>query len=173
MATRKATPTKTSSKGKGAMKRPPLSSVPDYDPDADAGNVLLKPILDVPGGPGHFRVGQRGPRKVKTMSVRLRAELRASLEAFRLLKNVPVNKIINQAVAEYVDRETRAIAEGTKDVLAKLRRYREVDPDFDKAIRRTAEAESKNAANDPVEGVVVQEFEGPATKKVRSLLAPN
>ena len=117
----------------------------------------------------------RAVASVKTVtasSIRWNPEVKAGLEAMRQVVNVPVNKLVNQAVAEFVDRQARILESELESVLANLRKYRKADPKFKAAIRRTAAAESKYAAVDPAEGVAfdTREAVGPTTRKVKKLL---
>ncbi len=86
-----------------------------------------------------------------------------------LSRNVrrPVNQLITEAVRAYLARRSREVELDLEERLAKLRAYREADPDFEKAIDAFAEAEA--TLPDPVEGTVVGGA-GPVRREIRSLL---
>lgn len=68
----------------------------------------------------------------------------------------PRNKLVNEAIREYVARRTLTLTSELESTLEDLRAYRERDPDFDQAIAQFADAELA-ARSDPAEGTVFVE----------------
>lgn len=90
------------------------------------------------------------------------------LEKLSTILNKPLNKLVNEAVREYVTRRISETEIELASTLDGLRAYRKSDPDFDRSIAEFISAEMSNA-HDPAEGRVVSEV-GPVQEKVRKLL---
>jgi predicted transcriptional regulator len=87
------------------------------------------------------------------------------------------NKLVNQAVREFVLRRTRQLEVDLESTLADLRAYQARDPDFEESIAKFVAAEVA-LEEDPTEGTVVVEDDtddalsggGPAHSAVREVL---
>ena len=82
---------------------------------------------------------------------------------------------------DFLLRRSLAVEQELESTLARLRDYRERDPDFEKAIAAFARAEGRYGKEDPAEGEVVvgklvngelvrEEASGPVQKEIRRLL---
>ncbi|MPZ46766.1 MAG: hypothetical protein GEV05_25965 [Betaproteobacteria bacterium] len=72
----------------------------------------------------------------------------------RVLKR-PMNQLVNEAVKDYVDRRSREVERDLEGTIAKLRAYRQRDPQFERAIKSVVDAEARMGKNDPAQGKVV------------------
>jgi predicted transcriptional regulator len=87
------------------------------------------------------------------------------------------NKLVNEAIREYVARRTLELESELEATLEDLRAYRRRDPDFEQSIARFIDAEV-SAKDDPAEGSVFVEDEqadavrdiGPARTAVLKVL---
>lgn len=90
----------------------------------------------------------------KPFTLRLNAAERTALESLSRIERRPMNQILNEAVAAYLQR--RGPAERNLHAsLDKLRAYRRRDPDFETAIAAFAKAEAESGKADPIEGKAV------------------
>lgn len=106
----------------------------------------------------------------KASTFRLHEDLQAGLELISQLQHRPKNKLVNEAVAEYVTRHALQTEGELKAVLRSLKSYRASDPDFNSAIAAFADAEATHGKDDdPMEGQPVSSV-GPVTQKLRQLL---
>lgn len=106
----------------------------------------------------------------KASTFRLHEDLQAGLELISQLQHRPKNKLVNEAVAEYVTRHALQTEDELKAVLRSLKSYRKSDPDFTSAIAAFADAEATHGKDDdPMEGQPVSPV-GPVTQKLRQLL---
>ncbi|MCC5788797.1 MAG: hypothetical protein JJT75_04125 [Opitutales bacterium] len=64
----------------------------------------------------------------------------------------PKNKIVNQAVAEYLEKTSLQLRDDIEGTLANLRVYRAKDPNFEAGIERFAAAETAESGADTHEG---------------------
>lgn len=103
------------------------------------------------------------------MTLRVDERLKAQLIKLGELRNTPVNKLINQALQQFVVKESFVIEEELEASLQALRQYREQDPNFEQAIREEAEAELA-MEHDPAQGDVDLPEAFETTKLVRGLL---
>jgi hypothetical protein len=103
------------------------------------------------------------------------AEERAALENLSKIEGRPVNQLLNEAIRGFLSR--RGPKEPTLETtLARLRAYRERDPEFHRAA--TAFVESEATLDDPLEGELIEgQFAsgqpasaGPAQSRIRELL---
>lgn len=113
---------------------------------------------------------------VKTTSLRLDPQLEVGLGLLKQALGKPVNKMINEAVVDYLRKQTAVVETDLSGALAKIKAYRRADPNFEKALGTFVEAEAAFAGKDPVEGVVVEvqrpksKADGPAVTMVREIL---
>lgn len=106
------------------------------------------------------------PRKATT--VRLDPAAQAGLNKLSEILRQPVNKLVNEAVREFVVRRSKQAEDELISALEDLRAYRKLDPDFERSSSEFIESEV-SAKHDPAEGPVVSEI-GPTQKAVRKLL---
>lgn len=81
-----------------------------------------------------------------------------------------MNKIVNQALIEFVDRGVTRLRSDAEETLRLLSAYRKRDPGFKRAAAQFVEAEAMYGAEDPMEGIEYEAPAGPAVKMVRALL---
>jgi len=91
-------------------------------------------------------------RKPKASTIRLNPELQSALDQISNHLDRPKNKILNQAVAEFLERTSHRLRDDIEGTLENLSAYRSKDPDFEADIERFAEAEATHAAEDQREG---------------------
>jgi predicted transcriptional regulator len=105
-----------------------------------------------------IKAAQRGkkvsPRTkaVKASTIRLKPELQSALDAISEHLNRPKNKIVNEAVAEFLEKTTIRMHNDIEETLQNLHKYRAQDPSFEDAIEGFAVAESTCANEDAHEG---------------------
>ncbi len=123
------------------------------------------------------KAAKPGIAKVKVTPVRLEPALRQGLVMLQGVLKMPMNKLVNQAVGDFIKRRAAEIETDLEAVLKQVKEYRKRDPKFKEAIRLTAEAEAqafKDGVRDPAQGTtyLIQEREvGPAQSMVRKLLS--
>jgi hypothetical protein len=103
-------------------------------------------------------------------TLRIDPEERAALEDLSKIEGRPVNQLLNEAIKSFLTR--RGPRERSLEAnLARLRAYRESDPEFQRAV--AAFVESEASLDDPVEGQILNseiESIGPAQSRIRDLL---
>lgn len=87
-------------------------------------------------------------------TLRLEQHIRAGLELIGSKRGMTLNKLMNLALQQFVAREVESLEAEASDTLARLRSYRDRDPDFTRAIEAVVEAEA-SAGDDPAEGKIV------------------
>ena len=91
-------------------------------------------------------------------TIRLDEELQEALNQLSSLRKVPKNKLVNEALAHYLQTETQDLASELDRTLRSLEAYQQRDPDYSEAIKAVAVAEGSVAPDeDPAEGQVVEE----------------
>ena len=120
-------------------------------------------------------VAKKVQRKATTF--RFAPVVQKRLELLGKLKKTPLNRLVNVAVAQYVDIGLAEAEADLTNVLGRIRASRQADPNFDSAIGEFIEGEATLAARDPVEGEVVKPKsgrkkakEGAAQTKVHEVL---
>jgi predicted DNA-binding protein len=108
---------------------------------------------------------------VKTKTLRLAPEFEAGLALLKSVLGMPVNKMVNEAVGEYIRKRSAEVEADLTGVLEQVKAYRRADPHFKQARARFVDAEARLAGNDPVEGVVV-ELESPAGNRRKPKAGP-
>jgi len=112
------------------------------------------------------------PAAVKVTTLRLAQPLHRKLELLQQVLGKPLNKLVNEAVDDYVDRRTAEVELDLQETLQRIKAARTKDPKFKRAIDEFVAAEARHAKSDPVEGTVVHAAEpGPAQSLVRSMLS--
>jgi len=126
-----------------------------------------------PGG----KVAEPAAKAVKVTPVRLEPALRQGLEMLQGVLKTPINKLINQAVDDFIRKRAAEIETDLEVVLDQVRAYRKRDPKFREAIRLTVEAEMQalgDGVRDPAQGttyLIRKDKAGPAQSTVRALLS--
>ena len=110
---------------------------------------------------------KRGARKATTF--RLDPRFQKGLTLLGEVRRVPLNRLVNEAVGEYLDAHSATIEAELEETLRRVKAYRQADPDFEGAISKFAEAEAELAAEDPVEGRTTR-AKGPAQRLVREMI---
>lgn len=106
----------------------------------------------------------------KASTFRLHEDLQAGLDLISQLQHRPKNKLVNEAVAEYVARHALQTGDELQSVLTRIKAYQQTDPGFDSAIAAFADAEATHGKDaDPAEGVAAASA-GPVTQKLRQLI---
>jgi hypothetical protein len=101
---------------------------------------------------------------VKTKTLRLSPEYEAGLALLKGVLGMPVNKMVNEAVGEYIRKRSAEVEADLAGVLAQVKAYRRADPQFKQARARWVDAEARLGGDDPVEGVMV-DVAPPAAKR--------
>ena len=106
----------------------------------------------------------------KASTFRLHEDLQAGLDLISQLQHRPKNKLVNEAVAEYVTRHALQTKDDLKAVLKRVKAYRKSDPDFATAIAAFVDAEATHGKDeDPMEGQAASSV-GPVTQQLRQLI---
>ena len=113
------------------------------------------------------RPKERAPRRATTF--RLEPRLQRGLDLLSDVRKAPLNRLVNEAVDEYLDVQAASLEADLEATLRRIKAYRSSDPDFEGAIARFGEAEADRAAEDPVEGRTTR-AQGPAQRLVRELI---
>jgi predicted transcriptional regulator len=91
----------------------------------------------------------------KPTTFRIDAPAQAALEHLSRVLKRPMNQLVNEAVKDYVDRRSREVERDLQGTIAKLRAYRQRDPQFERGIESVVDAEAQMGKNDPAQGKVV------------------
>ena len=87
----------------------------------------------------------------KASTFRLHADLQGGLDLISQLQHRPKNKLVNEAVAEYVTRHALQTEDQLQTVLRRVKAYQKADPDFTSAIAAFADAEAAHGKDaDPM-----------------------
>lgn len=106
----------------------------------------------------------------KASTFRLHQDVQAGLDLISQLQHRPKNKLVNEAVAEYVTRHALQTEDELQTILKRVKSYQKSDPDFTQAIAAFTDAEATYAKNeDPMEGRPTSAI-GPVTQQLRSLI---
>lgn len=104
-------------------------------------------------------------------TLRIDEKERAALENLSKIKGQPVNKLLNEAIKNYLHQKSSRES-ALEDTLARLEAYRKEDPDFNRAALAFIEAEA--SLEDPIEGEVVEEpvpqAGSPIQSRIREIL---
>jgi hypothetical protein len=102
-------------------------------------------------------------------TIRLDPALKSNLDELSRLRAVTLNRLVAQALEQFVVRESVALQRELRDSLSRLERMATEDRQFERAIGETAAAEAAMVA-DSAEGQVVRGRERAATSVVREIL---
>lgn len=116
----------------------------------------------------------------KATTYRIDPPIQAALENLSKTLKRPMNQLVNEAVRAYVKHRSELLEKDLETALARLRAYRQSDPDFEDAIERVAKAEAQSGKDDPAEGTMVvgtlvngqlvEEEPGPVQSEIDRLL---
>lgn len=112
-------------------------------------------------------VAKAPPRRATTF--RLEARLQRGLELLSDLRKAPLNRLVNDAVDGYLEAQAASLQADLEATLRRVKAYRGLDPNFEGAIAKFAEAEAGRAGEDPVEGRIAR-ARGPVQRRVRELI---
>jgi hypothetical protein len=119
------------------------------------------------------RQARARPKRAKShrnaTTYRLDPHYQKGLALLGRVRKVPLNRMVNEAVGEYLKSRTAAVEADLEETLRRVREYREADPNFESAISTFADAEAALAREDPVEGKTTASA-GPAQRLVRQLI---
>ncbi|PYO03974.1 MAG: hypothetical protein DMD75_33040 [Candidatus Rokuibacteriota bacterium] len=104
----------------------------------------------------------------KATTIRLKAELITGLTLLQHILKKPMNRMINEAVRLYVERQSVQVETDLKDVLERIKAYRRSDPSYKKLWDEFVDAEARYGKDDPVEGRIKNA--GPVQARVREIL---
>lgn len=110
------------------------------------------------------------PQAPKASTYRLRPELQSALDRISTHLDRTKNKIVNQAVAEYLEKTGYRLRDDIEDSLESLRAYRAKDPNFEADIKRFAEAEASLAGADEHEGRVQSQPEPSLSREIQEMI---
>lgn len=109
-------------------------------------------------------------RAPKASTIRLKPELQSALDAISNHLDRPKNKIVNQAVAEFLEKTTFRLKDDLEGTLRKLNAYRSNNPNFEDEIERFVVAESSGAAADNHEGQVFSGENSALKSEIRNMI---
>jgi len=95
-----------------------------------------------------------GSAVVRAKTLRLRPEFEVGLGILKTVLRKPINKMVNEAVGEYIEKRAAEVEADLHGVLGKLKAYKRADQKFAAARAQFVEAEARYGADDLVEGVV-------------------
>jgi predicted transcriptional regulator len=81
--------------------------------------------------------------KPKATTLRLKSSLQEGLTVLQEAVKRPINKLVNEAVEEFLVRQTERVERDLQGLLSRIKAVRNVDPKFKVAVKAFAEAESK------------------------------
>jgi len=94
------------------------------------------------------KLGRKKVCATKASTMRLKPELQSALDNISAQLNRPKNKIVNQAVAEYLEKTSYKLRDDIEGTLQKLRAYRSKDPSFEADIERFSDGEAAYSRDD-------------------------
>jgi hypothetical protein len=115
------------------------------------------------------RTGAKRAGGRKATTFRLDPRLQKGLALLGELRGVPVNRLVNEAVGDYLETRAASVEAELEETLRRVRAYREADPGFESAISTFADADAKSATDDPIEGRTTR-AKGPSRRLVRELI---
>jgi len=95
-----------------------------------------------------------GSAVVRAKTLRLRPEFEVGLGILKNVLRKPINKMVNEAVGEHIEKRAAEVEADLYGVLEKLKAYKRADRKFASARAQFVEAEARYGADDLVEGVV-------------------
>ncbi|HEX7880796.1 MAG TPA: toxin-antitoxin system HicB family antitoxin [Candidatus Eisenbacteria bacterium] len=104
---------------------------------------------------------------IKSFTLRIDPLLRRQLDELAEASDTPLNRLINEALRDFVGKRSLALEGELQSRIERLRAYRRHDPNHERAIEAFAKAEG--TVPDPVEGRATAKS-GPIRKKIVRLL---
>lgn len=114
-------------------------------------------------------VAKRAKVVRKATTYRLEPRFQEGLALLGTVTKATANRMVNEAVGEYLASRTAEVEADLETTLGRLREYRRADPDFESAIAEFVQAEAELAGEDPAEGGAAPAV-GPSQKTVRKIL---
>lgn len=114
--------------------------------------------------------GEHGLESVRPKTMRLEPENEAGLVLLKEALGTPINKLVNVAVSEYVQRKSLALEANLTQALERVKAHRRADPTFAKDLQAFVSSEAKHGAKDPLEGETY-DVTPPARKKASAKAA--
>ena len=110
--------------------------------------------------------------RARVTTIRIYEGVQAGLRILEAHSGVkrPLNKWVNLALADFIDRQIAPIEEELNQALKDIDAYRKTDPGYKKAIKAFIEAEVAHAGEDPMERASERPAAGPAVSMVREML---
>lgn len=106
----------------------------------------------------------------KASTFRLHEDVQAGLDLISQLQQRPKNKLVNEAVAEYVTRHAQQTEEALQQTLIRVKAYQKADANYERAIEAFVDAEATHGKQeDPMEGKPASPG-GPVTQTLRDLI---
>ena len=102
-------------------------------------------------------------------TVRLEPALMAGLLLLQRILKKPINRMLNEAVRHYVERQSSEVETDLQKVLERVQAYRRSDPNYKKLWAEFVDAEARYGKDDPVEGRI--KSAGPVQTMVREILS--
>jgi predicted transcriptional regulator len=106
---------------------------------------------------------------MKAMTLRLDEHLQQSLDRFSALVGTPKNRLVNEAVRNFLEQRIAATESDLKATLKALQACRARDPNHEMAIRAFAESQADLKDQDPFEARI-ESGKGPVSVEIRRLL---
>jgi predicted DNA-binding protein len=110
------------------------------------------------------------PKTTKASTVRLNPDLQSALDEISGHLGKTKNKIVNEALADYLEKSGYQLRNDIDGTLQKLRAYRSKDPSFEADIERFASAESAHAKDDSHEGSIEMKSEQSLSHEIQELI---
>ncbi len=104
---------------------------------------------------------------IKPRTLRLEPIYEVGLGILKGVLHKPVNKMVNEAVAEYIKKSTAQVEAEMGSVLTQLKAYRRADRTFQQDKEAFIAAEAEFGTSDPMEGTTykVARHRGPKSRK--------
>ena len=106
----------------------------------------------------------------KATTFRIEPRIQADLVLIGKALKVPLNRLVNDALASYAEKRLAEVTSGLEETLRILKSRQAKDPDFELAITAFAKAEAARAKSDSSEGKVADVKRGPVQTRIRKLL---
>src|SRR5580698_1577405 len=92
------------------------------------------------------------PARRKATTFRLEPRLQSNLSMLGEILKTPLNRLVNEAVADYLERRTVQVESDLQRILDRIKAARKADPHFESAIRAFSDSEANLGSEDPAEG---------------------
>jgi hypothetical protein len=92
--------------------------------------------------------------QVRPKTLRLEPRFETGLGLLKEILHKPVNKMVNEAVGEYIQKRSAEVETEMTSVVERLRAFRRADSDFRQDKEAFVAAEAELAGSDPMEGTL-------------------